>query len=307
MLHNFKYVKLKVRLKALEDSKLPSYLGSTLRGTIGHTLKKVSCINPGTDCKNCDRHNSCVYSNVFVCVDTSNSGDMLNSINTAPNPFVIYSQRNNKNVIKKDDHIYFDITLLGKAVSYMHFFLHAISQIENLGLGANRKKFRVDCIIDDISGDKIMEHNHCYINNFRDYTFKSEHYNKNRVKIRFDTPLRVKENGKFTQNISFEVLIKNIMRRASMIYQYHMDEDIVLDIQDIINKAKQVKTEKISIKWNKLNRYSSRVQKKMSIGGVTGTVIYKGPIGSFVPLLSLGEIIHVGKGCTVGLGHYSLS
>ena len=40
--------------------------------------------------------------------------------------------------------------------------------------------------------------------------------------------------------------------------------------------------------------------------GVVGAVEYVGPIEEFLPLLSLGQLTHVGKRAVFGLGHYSI-
>ncbi|HHY33792.1 MAG TPA: CRISPR system precrRNA processing endoribonuclease RAMP protein Cas6, partial [Firmicutes bacterium] len=53
-------------------------------------------------------------------------------------------------------------------------------------------------------------------------------------------------------------------------------------------------------------RYSSRQDTRMKLGGLVGTATYEFHDASlaefFLPWLVLGEYIHVGKGCTFGLG-----
>jgi hypothetical protein len=44
----------------------------------------------------------------------------------------------------------------------------------------------------------------------------------------------------------------------------------------------------------------------MKMGGFVGGVEYRGEISGFLPLLMLGEKVHVGKATGFGLGRYSL-
>jgi CRISPR/Cas system endoribonuclease Cas6 (RAMP superfamily) len=42
----------------------------------------------------------------------------------------------------------------------------------------------------------------------------------------------------------------------------------------------------------------------MRLGGIVGSITYRGDFGKYLPLLRLGEHIHVGKAATFGLGKY---
>ncbi len=42
------------------------------------------------------------------------------------------------------------------------------------------------------------------------------------------------------------------------------------------------------------------------MGGFVGEVTFAGNIGPFIPLIKVGEILHVGKGTSFGLGRYEI-
>jgi CRISPR/Cas system endoribonuclease Cas6 (RAMP superfamily) len=62
-----------------------------------------------------------------------------------------------------------------------------------------------------------------------------------------------------------------------------------------------------NIRWRDWERYSARQDARMKMGGFVGEVEYAGAIGEFVPLLKLGERVHIGKGTGFGLGRYVIA
>src|SRR2546426_7831856 len=57
--------RFEVPLCALERSVLPPYLGSTLRGALGHALKDSACVVEHRDCRRCAFVESCAYPYLF--------------------------------------------------------------------------------------------------------------------------------------------------------------------------------------------------------------------------------------------------
>ncbi len=55
-----------------------------------------------------------------------------------------------------------------------------------------------------------------------------------------------------------------------------------------------------------MERYSARQDTRMKMGGFVGKVDYQGNLAEFVPLLKLGERVHIGKGTAFGLGRYEI-
>jgi hypothetical protein len=58
-----------------------------------------------------------------------------------------------------------------------------------------------------------------------------------------------------------------------------------------------VKFVKDNLRWVDWERYSSRQDTKINLGGLlVGEATYEGDLAEFMPLIRLGELIHVGKG-----------
>jgi hypothetical protein len=45
----------------------------------------------------------------------------------------------------------------------------------------------------------------------------------------------------------------------------------------------------------------------MKLGGMVGSVIYHGNLTSFLPLMRLGQLVHVGKATSFGNGQYIMT
>lgn len=120
------------------------------------------------------------------------------------------------------------------------------------------------------------------------------------------TPLRQRFDGRITDKIEFHILIRNLLRRISSLSYFHCGEKFQVDFKGLIERAKAVNQIKSDLHWYDWKRYSTRQEEWMSLGGVTGKVSYEGELTEFMPLLKLGEYVHVGKGTSFGLGKYEI-
>jgi hypothetical protein len=60
-----RYATVEFVLRAEEKVILPPFLGSTIRGSLGHALRKVSCLPLCRDAETCIIRERCVYSYCF--------------------------------------------------------------------------------------------------------------------------------------------------------------------------------------------------------------------------------------------------
>ena len=56
----------------------------------------------------------------------------------------------------------------------------------------------------------------------------------------------------------------------------------------------QVQLAEARTRWVDWERYSSRQDTRMKLGGFVGEVVYEGNLAPFLPYLVLGEMLHVG-------------
>jgi len=87
---------------------------------------------------------------------------------------------------------------------------------------------------------------------------------------------------------------------------FYCGQELNIDFKNLIFQSENVKISNMALRWVDWQRYSSRQDTKMKLGGFVGEVIYVGDIKQFFPFLLLGECIHIGKNCTFGLGKYKI-
>jgi CRISPR-associated endoribonuclease Cas6 len=123
----------------------------------------------------------------------------------------------------------------------------------------------------------------------------------------FKTPARLIYNGHLTLDLEFHMLIRQLLRRISLLSYFHCGIDMSdWDFKGIIEKAKEVAVKKSNLKWYEWERYSARQDTRLNMGGFVGEISFEGDIEPFMPLINAGEVLHVGKGTGFGLGRYEV-
>ena len=101
--------------------------------------------------------------------------------------------------------------------------------------------------------------------------------------------------------------MRSLLRRLSSLAYFHHGWDLDLDFTGLIDRAEEVRIIEDNTRWVDWERYSSRQDSRMNLGGLVGRVTYQGPLSAFMPLLKFGELIHVGKGAVFGMGKYKIT
>jgi len=114
-----------------------------------------------------------------------------------------------------------------------------------------------------------------------------------KLKIIFETPLRIKKNNRFaTRNIDLLDILLSIHRRYLEL-QNKSYKKIDIDTKYKVEKK---------LHFEDLVRRSNKQNTKMNMGGLMGELIVENISKESYRLLKIGEIIGVGKNCVFGLG-----
>ena len=317
MLNNFKASIFKFTVFTKEELVLPSYKGSTFRGSFGHILKKVTC-NQETVCQDCTIKDNCLYSYIFETPPPEDS-IMMRKYPSVPHPFIIEPPEENKRLYMEGDEINFNLVLLGKAIDFFPYFVYTFEEMGKTGLGKSRGKYELSKIynINPLTEEKeqVFDTKGRIIKvppiilDKRYIEERAKEINKKEfLKFNFITPLRIKYNNRFlNKKLDFHQFFPSLLRRQSALAYFHYGEEWDLDYKGLINNSREIKTEKSFLEWQDWERYSSRQKTKMKLGGLVGEVLFSGDFSDTSTFIALGEILHGGKNASFGLGKYSVN
>ena len=188
------------------------------------------------------------------------------------------------------------------------------------GLGFARAPFELAAayhIAPDGTRETVLDDEHSYAN-FRfpapltltDYV--AARFDKvtpaNNLRLRLLTPVRLQREADLcTDNLSFELLLRNIMRRLHLLFTAFSPEPFAADYRAIIDLAARTTTRRSYLTWHDLERYTNRRETKQKLGGLLGELEYAGDVlAGFAPLIFAGELLHIGAATVFGLGRYAV-
>ncbi len=288
---------------------LPSYKGSTLRGGFGHAFKRVVCALKSKECAGCLLKGRCVYAYVFETPPPEGT-KMMRKYASAPHPFVIEPPPERRRGYIPGEEITFGLTLIGRAIDYLPYFVYAFDELGRIGIGRGKAGFELVDVV--CNGEGIYDAGTrtlgSYSSSDLNISFPAPSGAVSEpLTLRFLTPTRIVYGGRLTFDLEFHVLVRNLLRRLSLLSYFHCDaEPADWDFREIIRKAESVRVKSRSLGWHDWERYSARQKTRMKMGGFVGEATFEGDTGPFMDLVRAGEVLHVGKGTAFGLGRFMI-
>ncbi len=336
MLSNFRVAVYEVVLEAgSEGLSLPPYKGSTLRGGFGRVFRRIACSMRQDECRGCLLKSNCPYAYIFETAPPPGA-EALSNYENIPRPFVLEPPLENKTVYRPGETLTFGLLLIGRAIDYLPYFIVVLRELGETGIGKGRKKYRLKEIsaVNPIQEERatVYREEESLLRNVdllvrgRDIADLVNIFGSGssavdshpggpvldavdapkQLAVDFLTMTRIKYEDNFTGKIEFHMLIRSLLRRLSSLAYFHHGEELALDFTGLIEHANEVKLIEDQMHWVDWERYSSRQDGKVKMGGVVGRAAYEGDLTEFVPLLRLGELVHVGKGAVFGMGKYKI-
>lgn len=316
----------RLTLSAHDLMRFPPFKGSALRGGFGHAFKSIICAELDECGKYCSLGNACAYGYIFE-TSPPEEAEALRNFGDIPRPFIIEPPLDRQTDYAPGETLTFQLKLIGHAADFLTYFTLAFRELgrrglgvalERPGLGKKRGRFRLTRIeaVNPLSGTQQTVFDQAERNRIQlrslpvdsaTITTHAATLPTDRITLNFLTPTRLKHRGRWVnEGPPFQALIKVLLSRTSSLSYFHCGQRLDVDFRGLIDRAAEVKTARCQTHWEDWSRFSGRQKQRVEMGGLVGRVTYAGDLGGYLPLLALGELIHVGKGTIFGNGQYEI-
>jgi hypothetical protein len=303
-------------LKATTEIHLPPYKGSAFRGGFGHALKSTVCMAPEQACPPCAVQTHCLYPYIFDTKLAAHGTD-AGGEEAIPRPFVLVPPLEEYQHYPPGSLLTCDLVLLGDALAYGAHFVATMEKLGSIGIGRGKGHFvltQVQALRPQAPAMEIYPgHEHALSQmpppvRGEELVLPYQHRSARRLTLTLLTPMRLKYHQRLLNEApAFHIIIRRLLDRLAEVSLFYHHTPLALDLQTWKRQAEQIRlvaSHIISYDWE---RYSSRQHTRMKLGGMIGTATYAGELAPFLPLLAVGEWLHVGKGTTFGLGKYRMT
>ena len=296
---------------------MPQDKGNVFRGRFGYILRHITCVSTTQECETrCQFPDRCVYSKCFETPVPEDS-IILRGQPFAPHPFILEPPRTGQLEYAPGDTFTCNLTLIGEAINLLPWMVFTFDQIGKRRIGLQNK--RGQCQLDKVeslpvrgsqniqtiyTAETEMLKDDGLILRLDDVMQAAPHVT-DEIELEFLTRTSIKVDGKWTSQLTFEHLIRNLLRRIRFLSYFHCGEDLDVDAPALIKAAGAV-AHHLRLNWLRRDRYSYRTEKSVPMGGFIGKARFTGGLEPFLPFIHLGEHLHIGHHTAFGFGQYRI-
>lgn len=307
---------LTLTVQQTDDLRLPEHMGSMLRGAFGTAFRQLCCIMQLPACKDCPVKQVCAFPQLFeiTALQPAQSAHWHN----ATNPYVIDTPtiKPTQGKLKAGMTWQFGMTLIGQAVQHLPLVKQAWQLALKQGLGQHPPYAKATLI------GLQVENLNCDADTISQQLPALQLSKASNIKaiLKFITPFRSQKHGKIAnnaKNFDPEALLVSLYHRVNMCGLFlSSGRDFSMNYTDI----EALRADLASLRFHTdvfpahIARRSSRQQRKMTLFALQGTITIiaiddKGrqAMTRLLPLLKVGEYLHVGKSASMGFGRYQLT
>jgi hypothetical protein len=299
----------RVTLRAAERAVVPpARLPNMLRGAFEMAFRRLVCHDLALDCRACPLVSQCPYPAVFRPAPPAGS-DRLSRAQDLPRPFLFEPPRDAPDTLAPGQELAVGLTVIGRAAALLPYFVVALRALADRGLGPTRARLTLVRVAAEASGgphvvfreaSPVVSAN---ANGLRVPDLAREGDDAaTRVRVRFLTPTTLRRDGRLVERPTFADLACRLRDRVSALAAFFGDGPVEMDFAGVAAAAAEMRTVECRTAWERRTRRSARTGAVHETSGFVGEAVYEGELGAWMPLLRLGEAVHVGKYAVWGNG-----
>jgi CRISPR-associated endoribonuclease Cas6 len=318
MLKNFQFAIYRFTYIVKEPLTMPQYKGNVFRSRLGYILRGISCVGSKGDCeKSCQFPQRCIYSQFFETPIPKGS-PVQTGQNFAPHPFVLEPPLTPQAEYHPGENFSCDVILIGIAIDLLPWLIYTFDEmgVRRLGLRGKRGRCQLD-LVECLPSLESELSQTIYTGASRtvqdtqltltlDDVLKNAPQISSRLTLDFVTPTRIKVGGKIIKQLTFEPFIRSLLRRIYHLAYFHCHEQLDVNVEDLWEKSSGIEAES-QLRWEVAKRWSYRGNQQVPMDGLVGQIRFEGDLHPFLPLICLGEYLHVGHNTAFGFGKYRVT
>jgi hypothetical protein len=284
--------------------------GNVLRGALGTILRQIVCVPNCHDSASCPEPD-CAYRQVFAPKLMSGPS----GLSDPPRPFVLRATHLDGLRIAEGAAFSFDLHLFSQHPEAMPLMVLAMRQAFVTGLGPGRSRVRLESV--ERIGENGCSAMRLYADGrmlmvapeFLSIFDDPQPGHCERLKLRFETPTALKQEGRILRDQAPFTLVWGRLRdRISALRLLYGVGPFAAEAFTSLNEgAVSVRTLKQDLKWNENRRRSSRTGQTHPLEGFTGTATYAGELSQFLPWLRAARWTGIGRHSVWGCGSLAYS
>lgn len=117
--------------------------------------------------------------------------------------------------------------------------------------------------------------------------------------LTFLTPTCFKYKNECVKEVHFYYLVRELLLRVQTLYYfYHNRQELNINYQKYLRGAEEVQ------KVSDQSRFITADKSTWANDGLLGKIKYTGKLEEYLPLIKLGELVHIGEKAVLGFGRY---
>ena len=327
MLSELRLLRMRFGLEVAAPAELPIYKGDMLRRALLWHLAAMWCRQPKRCAQGCEAPADCLFGQLLEPLTQPTWAEPIRRLmgRTAPPAYVLWDGGDRRQQVAARDPFSFELTLIGDAaIGQFPAFIAAFLVAAEQGIGQPRLRGRVQRV-DVLAGTQSTAQplllGHAWQGDPADEIFlryvdaqawstavaPATEQAITRLRLRFLSPLNVEMRGETVRQPYFAAVARALVRRLRILSQAHgAGEWPQVEYGPLLDLADTVRLDHYDTAWVATSRHSQRGE--MPLEGLAGQAWYSADadLRPLLPILWLGQWVHVGKAAVWGLGRYEV-